>query len=107
MSATLRITHKTIGAEVRRSDYEIIVDGSVAGSVAMNASTDIPLEPGVHTLELKSGRNSSRVVQFAIIDGQRIEYRCTGKSFLPVFLASFVKPSLALHLRRVNGERTL
>ena len=33
--------------------------------------------------------------------------RCTGKSFLPIFLASFVAPSLALQLRREADDRSL
>jgi len=33
-------------------------------------------------------------------EGEVIAFRCTGKRFLPLFLASFVVPSLALKLRR-------
>jgi hypothetical protein len=31
MSATLQLTHKTIGAEVRRGTYDAMVDGKLAG----------------------------------------------------------------------------
>ena len=31
MSATLKVTHKTIGAEVRRGPYDVLLDGSVPG----------------------------------------------------------------------------
>lgn len=100
MTATLKMTHKAIGAEVRRGTYDIAVDGQRVGSVEMNATVEIPVEPGRHTLQIRSGRNSSRTQDFEAAENQTIAFRCTGKSFLPVFLASFVVPSLALQLRR-------
>ena len=36
MSATLKLTHKTIGVEVRRGTYDAMVDGKRAGSVELN-----------------------------------------------------------------------
>ena len=60
MPATLRLTHKTIGAEVRRGTYDAMVDGQRAGSVELNETIDIPVEPGRHTLQVRSGRNSSQ-----------------------------------------------
>ncbi|MBF9072624.1 hypothetical protein [Streptacidiphilus fuscans] len=100
MSATLTVTHKAIGAEVRRSPYDIVLDGERVGSVAMNATFETAVEPGRHTLQVRSGRNSSRTTTFDAADGETVAFRCTGKSFLPVFLLSFVVPSLALRLRR-------
>ena len=100
MTATLKVTHKAIGAEVRRGPYDIVVDGQRAGSVEMNGTVEIPLEPGRHTVQVRSGRNSSRTQTFDAADSQTVAFRCTGKSFLPIFLASFFVPSLALQLRR-------
>jgi len=59
MTATLKMTHKAIGIEVRRGTYEIEVDGQRAGSLEMNDTIEIPVEPGHHTLQIRSGRNSS------------------------------------------------
>src|SRR6202042_2751863 len=100
MTAILKMTHKAIGAEVRRGPYDIVVDGQPAGSVEMNDTIEIPIEPGRHTVQIRSGRKSSRTQTFEAAESQIIAFRCTGKSFLPVFLASFVVPSLALQLRR-------
>ncbi len=100
MSATLKVTHKAIGAEVRRGAYEIEVDGKHIGTVDMNDTFETPLEPGRHILQLRSGRNSSRAETFDTADGEIIAFRCTGKRFLPLFLASFVVPRLALVLVR-------
>ncbi len=47
-----------------------------------------------------SGRNSSRTKTFDAADGETVAFRCTGKSILPIFLLSFVVPSLALSLHR-------
>jgi hypothetical protein len=107
MAATLKLTHKAIGAEVRRGTYDIVVDGQPVGSIEMNDTFEIPIEPGRHTLQVRSGRNSSRTQTFDAAESQTVAFRCTGKSFLPIFLASFFVPSLALQLRRTAGNRSL
>lgn len=100
MSATLTVTHKSFGAEVRRGTYDVLLDGARVGSVDMNETFETPVEPGHHTLQVRSGRNSSRTHAFDATDGEVVAFRCTGKSILPVFLASFFVPSLALTLLR-------
>jgi hypothetical protein len=100
MTATLTITHKAIGVEVRRGTYDVVLDGHNAGSVDMNDTIKIPIGPGRHTVRVVSGRLSSRTQTFEATDGQNVSFRCTGKSFLPMFLVSFVVPQLALQLRR-------
>jgi hypothetical protein len=79
MVATLRLTHKAIGVEVRRGTYDIVLDGQRAGSVEMNDTIEIPIEPGRHTLQVRNGRNSSRTQTFDVADGQTVAFRCTGK----------------------------
>ncbi len=100
MAAILRITHKSIGAEVRRGTYDIVVDGAPAGSVEMNDTIEIPVTPGRHTLQIRNGRNSSRTKTFDATENETVAFRCTGKRILPLFLASFAIPSLALNLKR-------
>jgi hypothetical protein len=100
MSATLKLTHKAIGAEIRRGTYDMALDGKRVGSVEMNDTFETPIEPGRHTLQVRNGRNSSRTKTFDAAEGEIVAFRCTGKSILPIFLASFVVPSLALSLRR-------
>ena|ERR1700676_205497 len=98
MSAMLKLTHKAIGAEVRRGAYDVVVDGERHGSVEMNDTIDVPVEPGRHTLQVRIGRNSSSTQTFEAAEGEIVAFRCTGKRFLPIFLASFVVPGLALKL---------
>jgi len=61
MSATLKLTHKAIGAEVRRGSYDVVVDRERVGSVEMNATVELPVDPGSHTLQVRNGRMSSGV----------------------------------------------
>jgi hypothetical protein len=100
VAATLRVTHKAIGAEVRRDPYEILVDGQRVGAVKMNDTVELPIEPGHHTVQLRDGRKSSSAESFDAAEGETVAFRATGKRFLPIFLASFVVPSLALKLKR-------
>lgn len=100
MSATLKLEREAIGIEVRRGTYDVFVDGKRVGSVEMHGTIEIPLEPGRHTLQIRNGRNSSRVQTFDAAEGEVVTFRCNGKSFLPIFLLSFFVPSLAISLRR-------
>jgi hypothetical protein len=100
MPATLKLTHKAIGAEVRRGAYDVVFDGERVGSVKMNDTIEIPVEPGRHTLQVRNGRESSGTETFDAADGEIVAFRCTGKRFLPIFLVSFVVPRLALKLVR-------
>src|SRR6202451_999270 len=96
MAATRKLTHRAIGAEVRRGTYDVVIDGERVGSLELNDPIEIPVEPGRHTLQVRNGRNSSRTKTFDAAEGETVAYRCSGKSILPIFLLSFVVPSLAL-----------
>jgi hypothetical protein len=98
--ATLKVAHKVIGVEVRRSTFDVVVDGKRAGSVEKYGTFETAVEPGRHTLQIRNGRNSSRTAAFDADEGQVIAFRFSGKRILPVFLLSFAVPSLALSLRR-------
>jgi hypothetical protein len=99
MSGTLKVTHKAIGVEVRRGTYDVVVDSQRVGSVEMNDTVELPIEPGHHTLQVRNGRNLSRTLNFDGAEGKVVAFRSTGKRLLPIFLLSFVVPSLALSLR--------
>jgi hypothetical protein len=100
MAATLKLTHRTIGVEVRRGTYDVLVDGLRVGSLELNDTIEIPVEPGRHILQVRNGRNSSGTRTFDAAEGDIVAFQCGGKRPLPMFLASFVVPSLALALRR-------
>lgn len=100
MSATIKLTRRAIGVEVRRGTFDVIVDGKHVASIEMNHTIEMQVEPGRHTLQIRTGRNSSRTRTVDAVEGQVIAFRCNGKNILPLFLASFVIPSLAISLRR-------
>jgi hypothetical protein len=100
MAATLKLTHRTIGVEVRRGTYDVVLDGERVGSLELNTTFETPLDPGRHTLQVRNGRNSSRTKTFDATDDEIVAFRCSGKSILPIFLLSFVVPSLAISLHR-------
>jgi hypothetical protein len=100
ITATLKLTHKTIGVEVRRGTYDVVLDGKPAGSLELNDPIEIPVEPGHHTLQVRNSRNASGTKTFDAAEGETVAFRCGGKRILPIFLLSFVVPSLALSLRR-------
>jgi hypothetical protein len=100
LAATLKLTHRAIGVEVRRGTYDVVLDGERVGSLELNDTFEIPVEPGRHTLQVRNGRNSSRTKTFDATEGETVAFRCSGKSILPIFLLSFVVPSLAISLHR-------
>jgi hypothetical protein len=100
MSPTLQLTHRALGVEVRRGTYDVAVDGTRVASVELNDTIETPIEVGHHTLQVRNGRNASRTINFDVADGETVRFRCSGKRPLPIFLLSFIVPSLALSLRR-------
>ncbi len=98
-SATLRLTYEANGEEVRRGTY-VVVDGKQVDSVEVNDSIEMVVEPGRHSLQIRDGRKSSSTEAFVAAEGELVAFRCTGKRFLPIFLASFFVPKLALKLAR-------
>lgn len=100
MAATLKLTHRTIGVEVRRGTFDAILDGQRAGSLELNDTIEIPVDPGGHSLQIRNGRNSSATKTFDAAEGQVVAFRCGGKRILPLFLLSFAVPSLAISLKR-------
>jgi hypothetical protein len=104
VSATLRLTRQGAGIELRRGQFEISVDGKSAGSVTWGETVEIPLEPGRHTLRLRVGRYSSQERPFDAADSEVVSFRCHGAMLWPRFVASLVKPDLAISLKRAYHD---
>ena len=101
MSATLRLTREiAFGIELRRGRFEILVDGKSIGSIAFHETVETPLEPGHHALRISKGRYSSREDSFDVADGGVVNFRCHGARIWPLYVASIVKPDLAISLKR-------
>jgi hypothetical protein len=100
MSATLRLTREGAGIELRRGPFEIQVDGSTVGSITRKEKVETPLEPGHHTLRIRSGRYSSQDHSFDVNDGEVVNFRTHGAMVWPRYVASIVKPDLAISLKQ-------
>jgi hypothetical protein len=100
MSATLRVRREAVGIELRRGQFEIVADGKNVGSIERHETVETPLEPGHHTLRVRVGRYSSHDHSFDVADGEIVDFRCHGAMIWPRYVASIVKPDLALSLKQ-------
>jgi hypothetical protein len=100
MPATLRLTREGAGIELRRGPFEIQVDGSTVGSITHKEQVETPLQPGHHTLRIRSGRYSSQDHSFDVNDGEVVSFRTHGAMVWPRYVASIVKPDLAISLKQ-------
>ncbi len=100
MSATLKLTRETPFAfELRRGVFDISVDGKAVGTIESHETVEVPLEPGHHTLQIRHGRYSSRDESFDVPDGEVVSFHCHGAMVWPTYVASILKPDLAISLR--------
>ena len=100
MSPTLVLERETVAvAELRRKPFQIILDGSPAGSIDRNQTVELPVEPGPHTLQVRTGRYSSHARSFDAADGN-IRFRCNGAILWPQYVASLFVPTIGLKLKR-------
>ncbi len=100
MSATLILTRKHPGLELRRGPFEIELDGNSAGSIEkIHETVEVPIESGHHTLRIRYGRYSSPERSFDVADGEVVNFRTHGPLVWPVYVASIIKPDLGLSLK--------
>ena len=100
MPGTLRLTPEGFGVELRRGPFGVTLDGKVVARIERGDTTEAPLEPGHHSLRIRAGRFSSRPHTFDSADGEVVLFRCHGAMIWPRYVASIVKPDLAISLRR-------
>ena len=100
MSATLKMTREGAGIELRRGPFDIQLDGRSLGSITRHQTVEMPLEPGHHTVRIHKGRYSSQEHSFDVADGEVVNFRTHGAMVWPRYVASIVKPDLAISLKR-------
>jgi len=100
MATTLRLTREGAGIELRRGTFDVTVDGKSVGSIESHGTLEVPIEPGHHNLRLQAGRYSSKNYSFDTSDGEAINFRCHGAMVWPRYVASILKPDLAISLTR-------
>jgi len=101
MPATLKVTRDvSFGIELRRGTFEVVVDGNMVGAVEPHGIFQAQLEPGPHIVRLQAGRYSSQDCPLEAHDGEHVDLRCHGTQIWPRYVASIVKPNLAISLKR-------
>lgn len=90
-----------IGIELRRGTFHVLLDSDDVGSIRWKQTIEVPVEPGHHTVQLRAGRYSSRRRPFEAVDGEVVNFRCHGALIWPIYVASIVKPDLAITLKRI------
>jgi hypothetical protein len=100
MTATLQLT-RTWAALTDRGKWQILIDGTAAGSIDRKETVELPVEPGHHRLRVKgSGRFGSAERSFDADDGEEVRFSCHSARYWPLMLAALVKPDLWITLRR-------
>jgi hypothetical protein len=100
MTATLQLTRKW-GSITDRGKWQILIDGTEAGSIDRQQVVELPVEPGHHTLRVKrSERFLSRERSFDAADEQVVRFSCRSQLMWPMYIASLIRPDLWISLRR-------
>jgi hypothetical protein len=100
MTATLQLI-RTWAYLTDRGKWQILIDGTAAGSIDQKETVEQPVERGRHTLRVKgSGRFGSPERSFDASDEQEIRFFCHSARYWPLMLAAIVKPDLWITLRR-------
>ena len=98
-TATLALT-RTGRIFGRRQEWQILLDGKPAGSIANDRVVELPVEPGQHSLRLSSGRFTSPERSFGAADGEVVSFTCHAPLFWPQAAALVVVPRLRISLRQ-------
>ena len=100
MSAILKLTREGSGLELRRGTFDISVDGTSESAIEWHETVEMQLDPGHHVLRIRAGRYSSPDRSFEAADDEVVNFRCPGAMMWPRYVASIVKPDLAISLKR-------
>jgi hypothetical protein len=100
VSAILKLTREGSGLELRRGTFDISVDGTSESAIEWHETVEMRLDPGHHVLRIRAGRYSSPDRSFEAADDEVVNFRCHGAMMWPRYVASIVKPDLAISLKR-------
>jgi hypothetical protein len=107
MTATLTLTRTRLSLGIGpwidnlAGEWQVVVDGTVAGSIARQETVEVPIEPGRHTLRVKtSGRFLSPERSFEAADETDVRFHCRSAMLWPQWVAALVKPDLWISLKQ-------
>jgi hypothetical protein len=97
-SATVTVTRRKV-FEYSKAPFEILFDDKVVGSVSQAQTVELQVDPGHHTLQLRSRRGGlSYERSFDASDGQVINFSTRGTWILGFYLFSPWQPGRGLSL---------
>jgi hypothetical protein len=99
-TATLRLSRKWGGLIDRNREWQLEIDGKIAGSVASQQTVELSVEPGHHTLRLSTHRHFSPERSFEAAAGQVVSFWCRAATLWPVYLAALIRPDLWISLKQ-------
>jgi hypothetical protein len=99
-TATLALSRRWGGLIDRNPEWQIEIDGDVVGLIASRRTVELAVEPGRHTLHLRSRRHSSPQRSFEAADGQVVSFWCHAARVWPMYVAALVKPDLWISLKQ-------
>jgi hypothetical protein len=98
---TIRLvrTWSGIGIGAQNEQWNIAIDGIVVGSIANKETVEVAVEPGHHTLRLRSGRHRSVERSLDVAQDEVAGFSCHGPRFWPMLVAALINPDLWISLR--------
>jgi hypothetical protein len=101
MTASLQLTRTFGGVTDGKAKWQVLIDGTAAGSIDRKQTVELPIEPGHHTLRVqRSERFLSRERSFDVADEHVVSFRCHSELLWPMYVAALIKPDLWIILRR-------
>ena len=100
MSTTLTLSREGVGMELRRGTFDVEIDGVRVGSIEWRETKEFVIEPGHHVVQLRADRYRSRQLSFDVRADSVATFRCHGAMMWPRWVASALKPDLAIALVR-------
>jgi len=97
-----RLVVQRVGASVgvtRKMD--VILDGTVIGSIPMGGTIRFLIEPGNHKLQFKLDMTTSRVQRFACEAGTTVGFASGARSPLEYLFRSVAEPKNALFVQKI------
>ena len=91
----------------RRAKYKILIDGTKRGTVALDHTVTISVDPGSHSVQLRDWWASSRKETFTVNEGDTLILECgpIGNTLTAVFQGIFT-PHRCMYLKGVDQDET-
>lgn len=81
-------------------DWRIVLDGKEAGYIAKDGTVELSVEPGHHTLSLRSKRHVSRERAVDLSDGKVVNFSSHEPRVWPMMIAALIVPDRWITLRQ-------